>query len=158
MESRSLDGCHRRFRTLAEVEPGRNRVVARAPGFAARVVGTTTAEGGPFLEIAATFEVESSAKGIRVDQDGKPISEVVLQPVGLIGRESRGYQTPEETTAITEASGRFEIRGLPSIRIQLRANKPGLHQEWDPREIAEVTLIFVAAVAGAAVAMRRQRT
>ena len=80
-------------------------------------------------------------------QDGKPISEVVLQPVSLIGRESRGYQTPEETTATADASGRFEIRGLPGVRIQLRANKPGLHQEWYPREIAEVTLIFVAAVA-----------
>ena len=124
--------------TLADVEPGRYRVVARAPGYAARVVGTTTADGDTFLEMSATLEVESTATGIVVDTSGKPIPGVVLQPFSLVGHDGRGYQTVEERTATTDASGRFELRGLPSARIQISARRPGLHQEWDPRESIEL--------------------
>lgn len=119
--------------TVADIPPGRYRVVASAPGFVARVVGETTVEGDTFSEFSVALDPVSSADGIVRDRDDQPVADVVVRAGDVIGSDGRGYPMPEVPKTTTGADGRFTIRGLPAGRVQLRAHKPGLYQLPDSR-------------------------
>ena len=124
--------------SLADVEPGRYRIVATAPDCAGRVVGTTTADGDTYIEVSAELDPEATLSGTVADEDGKPVSDVEIVPFSLLGRDHRGYELPATAKATTDPSGHFVLRGLPAGRLQIRATKPGLHQVWDPRQSIEL--------------------
>jgi Carboxypeptidase regulatory-like domain/PDZ domain len=112
---------------LAELAPGSARLGVRAPGFApsTRVVMVPDSGGRrslviPPIELAA----EGSVEGDVVDDHGDPVAgaRVAKDDVPtwlLVG------STPE-SIAVTDAAGRFALRGLPEGTLTLEAYAPGL--------------------------------
>ena len=112
---------------LADLAPGNARLGVSAPGFApgARVVTIPDSGGGRAFAIPP-FElaVEGSIEGDVVDARGDPVAGARVAKDGvptwlLVG------STPD-SIAVTDAKGRFALRGLPEGTMTLEAYAPGL--------------------------------
>ena len=112
---------------LADLAPGNARLGVRAPGFApsTRLV-TIPDSGGRRVFALPPFElaVEGSIEGDVVDAHGDPVAgaRVAKDDVPtwlLVG------STPD-SIAVTDAKGRFALRGLPEGTMTLEAYAPGL--------------------------------
>ncbi len=113
--------------SLAELAAGSARLRVRAPGFApaARVITIPDSAGRrafaiPRIELSA----EGAIEGDVVDAHGEPVAgaRVAKDDVPtwlLVG------STPE-SIAVTDAKGRFALRGLPEGTMTLEAYAPGL--------------------------------
>ena len=111
---------------LAELAPGSARLAVRAPGFAPSTGVITVPDSGgrrPFAIPRIELAAEGSVEGDVVDDRGDPVAgaRVAKDSVPtwlLVG------STPE-SIAITDAKGRFALRGLPEGTLTLEAYAPG---------------------------------
>ena len=112
---------------LPELAPGNARLGVRAPGFAPSTRLVTIPDTGgrrafaiPRIELA----LEGSIEGDVVDARGDPVAGARVAkddvPIWLL------VGSTPESIAVTDARGRFALRGLPEGTMTLEAYAPGL--------------------------------
>ncbi len=112
---------------LNDLAPGSARLGVRAPGFAPSTRVITIPDSGgrlgfaiPPLELVA----EGSIEGDVVDAHGDPVAGARIAkddvPTWLL------VGSTPESVAVTDAKGRFALRGLPEGTVTLEAYAPGL--------------------------------
>ena len=119
---------------IADVQPGRYRLIAVAPGRVGRVIGWITPDSDSYQEFPVALSPEAALEGIVLGPDQAPVAGVRVTPMVLIGTDGRGYPMISEIAALTGPDGRFRLFPLPEGKMQFRADKPGLHQVWDPQK------------------------
>jgi protocatechuate 3,4-dioxygenase beta subunit len=79
--------------------------------------------------LVLALDVTGRIAGTVSDSDGEPLegAQVLLWPDSVRGPGSVGdFRLRSQSTALTDAGGRFEFRGLVGGRYTLRANRPGV--------------------------------
>ncbi len=96
-------------------------VLASANGYAPRLLGYVELRGNTFKRFTSQLAPAATLAGIALDTEGKPIAGVTVRADGVTSVDGRGYILPQRCQTTTDASGKFELTGLPRGHVQLFA-------------------------------------
>lgn len=128
-------------------DPGEIHVVA--DGYSPRAVALDRRDQPIYRSIEVELVSEGSVAGRILDAEGEPLSDVTVGLTTMLGIDGRGYSSPTPVDAVTDADGRFQLKGLPRGYAQLRYRKQGYYLS----PIGELL-----AVPGEPIAVAMQRT
>ena len=109
---------------LRAIPNGNDRIWISAEGYAPRLLAYVSFHGNTFKRFSAQLAPLARVHGAVSDTDGKPIANATVRADSVIGPDGRGYILPEQVTAQSDASGRFEIKGLPQGHAQFFVTSP----------------------------------
>lgn len=128
-------------------------LLARRAGYAPS--GVPGVQVPPEKPVRIVLSPSVAVEGRTVDQDGKPLSQVMLfvLPADLMSAQMEGSLQP--TTAVSDAEGLFRIEGVPPGAIELHAMSLGRPQvvlkNLEVRPGQDLTGVEVVLAAGAVV-------
>lgn len=121
-----------RFRLPGLLPRGSYEITASSEGFLQATVQARTAPAGrPSAPVKIVLGAGQTAVGRIVDEAGQPVAGALLE-MGIRG----SVEVPAAFQAVSDAAGRFEIRGLPLGLYMLLVDHPG----FAPSERAEVNI------------------
>jgi hypothetical protein len=103
---------------LRAIPSGNDRVWIAADGYAPRLLGYAGFHGNTFKRFTAQLAPLARVRGSVSDTDGKPIANATVRADSVIGPDGRGYISPQQITAQSDARGAFELNGLPQGHAQ----------------------------------------
>ena len=124
---------------IVNIPPGRYSVRIRAEGYASLAQGSYDNKGTTYHEVAAQLVRDASLKGTVTDTAGAPLPGVKVSARNTLAINGLGYGCADAEPVLTDAEGRFELRGLPEGFTQLRCRFGALHQVTPVFELYEVT-------------------
>lgn len=113
--------------TVGKIPAGTYRVHVEAEGYAPRDLAYDKLNGRDARQFEAELAPEAVVRGRVVDDAGAALAAakvVVYEPMGIDGR---GYSVAPREPVVTDADGRFEIRGLPRGYVTLSVWAKGYH-------------------------------
>ncbi len=123
------------------VQAGSYHVFATAPGYAPRFLGYSSCSVNDYLVFVGRLAPEVSLAGTVVDENGHPLGNVKVWPLGFKGPDGLGYpmySMTEKLTAMTDDQGHFELSGVPVGKLLLQCDIAGYKYRWDPKEPLEI--------------------
>lgn len=104
-------------------DPAQVHIVA--DGYAPRAVAIDRQDQPIYRSIDVELVAEGSVAGQIIDADGRPLSDVTVGLTSVLAIDGRGYRSPTPLEAVTDADGRFQLKGLPQGYAQLSCRKQG---------------------------------
>ena len=118
---------------LDQIPTNMIRLSVTADGYAPRRLDQRAHIRPALLTFSVELAKTATISGIVTDAEGEPIKGAKVRPLEILASNGRGYdnglhyESYEKSNVETDASGRFEIAGLPTGFIQLRAMATGLY-------------------------------
>ena len=102
------------------------RLVLTADGYAARVIGHAKYDNEPrWSEHNSELSKPGTVTGRVVDHQGRPLAEANVRIDNVDVKNVGGYEIPGDSTAKTDAEGRFVFNSIPISAATVRVHKPG---------------------------------
>ncbi len=115
------------FCQIAQVPLGHYDIRILAEGYVGRQQGNWNNDLPEFLKFKISLARPKCVRGIVTDTDGKPIEAVKVRAADVLDDTGFGYVCVGETSATTDAQGRFEICSLPPGSMGIRCQSGSLH-------------------------------
>jgi hypothetical protein len=112
---------------VAKIPPGTYRLSVEATGYAPRVLCYQPFDEKTFRQFTTELAALASVSGSVTDDDGKPLTNVAVNVFRALAIDGRGYLVPDNPSAVTDATGHFELTQLPAGYVQLSAAAAGYH-------------------------------
>jgi hypothetical protein len=112
---------------VERIPVGTHRVSVMAGGYAPRVLGYDRYGERTFKQFQVELAEMASVRGMATDLNGQPLPGVTVNASSTMAIDGRGYSGPDMRQAVTDATGRFTLSGLPAGYTQIRAHAPGYY-------------------------------
>lgn len=106
-------------------DPGEIHIVA--DGYAPRAVALDRQDLPIYRSLDVELMAEGSVAGRILDADGQPMPDVTVGLTSVLAIDGRGYRSPTRLETMTDAEGRFQLKGLPHGYAQLSYRKAGYY-------------------------------
>ena len=111
---------------LKNAPVGWMRVVVEADGFVPRVAGYAQFDAQPrWQSYDCGLSRSAPVSGRIIDEDGKPLADVVVRLDNVQPESGGRYESPLEYTSKTDAEGRFRAERVPAGKATIWLQKPG---------------------------------
>jgi 5-hydroxyisourate hydrolase-like protein (transthyretin family) len=105
---------------IEKISPGICTVDVSADGYAARRAAYEHLGPDTLKRLTVELAMATDVEGTVIDADeGKPVAAVEVRLDSPMAIDGRGYRSPAQPRAITDAAGRFKIVGVPAGYAQL---------------------------------------
>ncbi|MHC4443638.1 MAG: MSCRAMM family protein [Planctomycetota bacterium] len=128
---------------VEKIRPGRYKIHIKAKGYVSRTYRSARStiyhnKGNTYYKLDAQLVRPASIKGVVIDTQGNPLSGIEVSARNSLGTDGFGYSSMDNKAVTTDERGRFEIKGLPRGRTNLKCKGPSLHQKSSIHEIYKV--------------------